>query len=108
MGGAKQYIKIYIQKVNLAFIHLCQIWKAKVISIATNLRIFRSNEKFVLLYGWQNKRQERPSQGTSEHLWIGALGKFLRSSDITLFQVKNTRIGANLTTEEDVDQIYID
>jgi hypothetical protein len=51
MGGAKQYIKIYIQKVNLAFIHLCQIWKAKVISIATNLRIFRSNEKFVLLYG---------------------------------------------------------
>jgi len=42
--------------------------EGKVISIARNLRIFRSKENSVRLYGCQQERRETASQGTSEHL----------------------------------------
>lgn len=50
-GGASEDIKVRIQKARGAFVLLQKIWKSKVLSVHTKLRIFKSNVKPVLLYG---------------------------------------------------------
>jgi len=50
-GGAAQEVSQRIRKANGVFVQLYRMWKNSRISARTNLRIFCSNVKSVLLYG---------------------------------------------------------
>jgi hypothetical protein len=52
-GGAEVDVKIRIQKTSEFFIQICQIWKDVELFNVANLRVFISNIKSVLLYGWE-------------------------------------------------------
>ena len=55
-GGTEEDVKARIQKARGAFIMLRTIWRAKQIKTNTNLRIFNSNVKAVLLFGSETWR----------------------------------------------------
>ena len=55
-GGSDQDIRVRIGKARTAFTILTPVWRSKVISRKTKLRIFNTNVKSVLLYGSETWR----------------------------------------------------
>ena len=55
-GGTEEDIVSRIRKAQQAFATLRSVWKSRVISLNTKLRIFNSNIKSVLLYGSETWR----------------------------------------------------
>ena len=55
-GGTEEDIKARLGKARIAFRMLDNIWKSKVISRHTKIRLFNSNVKTVLLYGSETWR----------------------------------------------------
>ena len=55
-GGSDQDIPVRIGKARTAFAILTPVWRSKVISRKTKLRIFNTNVKSVLLYGSETWR----------------------------------------------------
>ena len=55
-GGTEEDIVARIRKAQQAFATLRSVWKSRVISLNTKLRIFNSNIKSVLLYGSETWR----------------------------------------------------
>ncbi|VDP78212.1 unnamed protein product [Schistosoma mattheei] len=49
-GGSDADVKEWIGKARAAYLQLKNIWKSKQLSINTNVRIFNTNVKTVLLY----------------------------------------------------------
>ena len=49
-GGREEDTKPRIQKARVAFLMLSKIWKSKLIKLKTNMRLFNSSVKSVLLY----------------------------------------------------------
>jgi hypothetical protein len=60
-GRAAQDVSQRIRKANGAFIQLYLLWKNSRISTRTELRIFRSNVKSVLLYGSETRKEMETS-----------------------------------------------
>jgi len=52
-GGTVQDVVQRIQKANGAFVQLYPVWRNNKIPIRTKFRIYRSNVKAVLLYGFE-------------------------------------------------------
>ena len=55
-GGSDRDIQVRVGKARTAFTILTPVWKSKVISRKTKLRIFNTNVKSVLLYGCKTWR----------------------------------------------------
>ncbi|KAL9978171.1 hypothetical protein ACROYT_G015662 [Oculina patagonica] len=55
-GGSDQDIRVRIGKARTAFTILTPVWRSKVISRKTKLRLFNTNVKSVLLYGSETWR----------------------------------------------------
>jgi hypothetical protein len=58
-GGTEADIKACIRKAQVAFSALNKLWHSTTYSMQTNLRIFNTNVKAVLLYGcetWKNSK----------------------------------------------------
>ena len=59
-GGTEEDVKARLGKARVAFYMLDKLWKSKIISRHTKLKIFNSNVKSVLLYGsetWRTTKQ---------------------------------------------------
>ena len=59
-GGTEEDVKARLGKASVAFHMLDKLWKSKIISRHTKLKIFNSNVKSVLLYGsetWRTTKQ---------------------------------------------------
>ena len=55
-GGSDRNIKVRIGKARTAFTIQAPVWRSNVISRKTKLRIFNTNVKTVLLYGYETRR----------------------------------------------------
>ena len=62
-GGTEEDIKARLGKARIAFRMLDNIWKSKVISRHTKIRLFNTNVKTVLLYGSETWRVASVHQG---------------------------------------------
>ena len=51
--GTEADVRTRIGKARTAFANLSNVWKASKISISTKIRLFNSNVKSVLLYGYE-------------------------------------------------------
>ena len=56
IGGTEKDTKARIQKARVAFLMMGKIWKSKLIKLKTNMRIFNSSVKSVLLYSSETWR----------------------------------------------------
>ena len=80
-GGSDQDIRVRIGKARTAFTILIPVWRSKVISRKTKLRIFNTNIKSVLLYGSETWRVTKANFTKLQTLSTNAWGPSWASTD---------------------------
>ncbi|VDO51533.1 unnamed protein product [Schistosoma margrebowiei] len=88
-GGSDADVKARISKARAAYLQLKNIWNSKQLSTNTNIRIFNTNVKTVLLYEKKPGKLRKPSSRRYKCLLTVVYAKYFRSVGRTLLAITN-------------------
>ena len=90
-GRTDEDIKCRINKARHAFSTLRPIWRSTALSLRNKIRIFNTNVKSALLYGWETWRVTKTNTHklNCKHLPTDASGTFSTSGGLKLSQTNN-------------------